>query len=496
LAALPPERRPGAGTPWERARRGPARSLPAPGLRRALAAALLATSIGANGPAPSREEARARDIYRELIEENTVTSTGDTARAAQAMAKRLTAAGFPEGDVQVFTPAPHKGNLVARLRGTGARRPILLVAHLDVVEARREDWSTDPFKLVEKDGYFYGRGTIDDKLMASAFVSNLIRYKEENFRPARDIVLVLETDEEILDHDGVGMSYLVKNHRDLIDAEFALNEGGDVALRHGKPVVVSLQTSEKVPANFVLEVRNKGGHSALPTKDNAIYHLAEGLTRLSKFDFPVKLNDTTRAWFERMAALEDDPTRAADMREVTRERPDPAAVERLSAVPRYNAQMRTTCVATILEGGHAFNALPQLARATVNCRVLPGESMGEVERTLVRVVADEAIRVTPDWVHVPSDASPLEPGLLHAVERLSETFWPGVPVVPTMAVGATDGSFLRNAGIPTYGHSGIASDMDDVRIHGKDERVSVSAFDTSREYLYRLVKLLASGETS
>ena len=433
----------------------------------------------------------ARNIFRELVEINTVTATGDTAKAAEAMAARLRTAGFTDADVQVFTPAPRKGNLVARLRGTGARRPMLLVAHLDVVEAKHEDWSVDPFKFLEKDGYFYGRGTGDDKFMAAAFIANLIRYKQEGYQPNRDIIVVLETDEEVLDVDAVGIQWLLKNHRDLIDAEFALNEGGSVGTKKGKALRNSLQTSEKVPVNYRLEVKNPGGHSSLPTRDNAIYRLAEGLARLAKFEFPVTLNETTRAWLERAAPLEEAQV-GADMRAVASARPDPAAVARLSAIPAYNAQLRTTCVATMLDGGHAFNALPQAAGATVNCRVLPGEPVEEVQKALVRVLADDQIAVTPTWTHVASAPSPLNPEIVQAVERLTAEFWPGIPVIPTMSAGATDGSFLRNAGIPTYGTSGLAADIDDSRAHGKDERVLVKAFYDGQEYLYRLVKTLSS----
>jgi acetylornithine deacetylase/succinyl-diaminopimelate desuccinylase-like protein len=435
----------------------------------------------------------ARDIYQELVEINTVTATGDTARAAGAMAERLRAAGFAAEDVQLLSPMPRKGNLVARLRGSGARKPILLLAHLDVVEAKREDWSVDPFKLLEKDGFFYGRGTGDDKFMAAAFLANLIRYKQEGFKPDRDILVVLETDEETLDRDGVGMQWLVKNHRDLIDAEFALNEGGGVGLKDGKPLRVAIQTNEKVPVNYVLEVKNRGGHSSLPAKDNAIYRLAEGLVRLSKFDFPVQLNETTRAWLERAGALEEAQV-ALDMRSIASGRPDARAIERLSSKPVYNAQLRTTCVATMLEGGHAFNALPQTARATVNCRVLPGEPVEEVQMTLARVLADPEISVTPTWTHVASAPSPLNPEIMQTIERLSAEFWPSAPVIPAMSSGATDGSFLRNAGIPTYGHSGLALDIVDVRFHGKDERVPVQSFYDGLEYQYRLVKALSSGK--
>ncbi|MEO8626711.1 MAG: M20/M25/M40 family metallo-hydrolase [Betaproteobacteria bacterium] len=368
----------------------------------------------------------AREILQELVEINTVTATGDTARAAQAMAARLRTAGFADADVQVFSPAPQKGNLVARLHGTGRRKPMLLLAHLDVVEAKREDWSVEPFKFLEQDGYFYGRGTGDDKYMASAFVANLIRYKQEGLQLDRDIILVLETDEEILDRNGVGMQWLIANKRNLIDAEFALNEGGRVSMSNGKPARNGLQTSEKVPVNFMLEVKNPGGHSALPVKDNAIYRLAKGLVQLGAFEFPVKLNDTTRAWLERAAPLEQ-PLVGADMQSVASDHPDAAAIERLSASPTFNAQLRTTCVATMLEAGHAVNALPQTARATVNCRVLPGEPVQQVQATLVRVLDDEQISVTAVWTHVASAPSPLDPGIVQTVERISAQFWPAYP---------------------------------------------------------------------
>jgi acetylornithine deacetylase/succinyl-diaminopimelate desuccinylase-like protein len=458
-----------------------------------LFAALVGAPFSVTAQALSPNQQFAREIYKELVEINTVTPTGDTAKAAEAMAARLRAAGFSGPDLQVFTSAPRKGNLVARLHGTGARKPILLMAHLDVVEARREDWSFDPFKLLEKDGYFYARGSGDDKFMAATFVANMIRYKQEGYKPDRDIILLLETDEEILDVNAVGVQWMLKNHRDLIDAEFALNEGGGVGLKNGKALRNSLQTSEKVPVNYSFEVKNPGGHSSLPTKDNAIYHLAEGLARLSKYDFPVVLNETTRAWLERAAVMED-PKVGAAMNSVASGRPDPAAVALLSAMPAYNSQLRTTCVATMLEAGHAFNALPQRAQATVQCRVLPGEPVEEVQKTLIRVVDDNQVSVTPMWIHVYSKPSPLNPEIVQAVERVTAEFWPGIPVIPTMSAGATDSSFLRNAGIPTYGTSGLAGDIDDVRAHGRDERVLVKSFNDGQEYLYRLVKILSSNK--
>src|SRR6202171_1403178 len=339
-------------------------------------AILMSAALTPTGPAAAEglnpNQQRAFDIYKELIEINTVTATGDTAKAAEAMAARLRAAGFPDADVHAFSPAPHKGNLVARLRGTGARKPILLVAHIDVVPASREDWSTDPFKLTEQDGYFYARGSGDDKYMAASFIANLIRYRQEGYKPDRDIIVALETDEEILDKDALGIQWLLKNHRDLIDAEFALNEGGGVGLKDGKPIRTSVQTSEKVSVSYALTVKNKGGHSAAPVKDNAIYRLAAGLTRLSGFSFPVKLNETTRAYFERTAQMDGGEV-ADDLRAVLSGQTDPASapMTRLAANPGLNAQLRTTCVATMLDGRSAINALPQLASAQGNCRVMP-----------------------------------------------------------------------------------------------------------------------------
>jgi acetylornithine deacetylase/succinyl-diaminopimelate desuccinylase-like protein len=467
--------------------------------RRVSRAAILAASIALlpaslRADALSPQQQLAFDIYKELLEIDTTTATGDTKQAAEAMAARLRAAGYAEADVQVFSPAPRKGNLVARLRGTGARKPILLLAHLDVVPARREDWSFDPFKLTEQDGYYYARGSVDDKYMAAAFVANLIRYKQEGYKPDRDIVLALETDEEILDNDALGIQWLLKNHRDLIDAEFALNEGGGVGMKNGKAVRNTVQTSEKVFVNYQLTVKNRGGHSSVPNRDNAIYHLAEGLVRLSKFSFPQKLNETTRAYFERIAQFENEQT-AADIRAALSDKPDPSALSfmRLAANPFYNAQLRTTCVATMLEGGHAVNALPQLASAKVNCRVMPGEPVEEVKATLERVLADDQIVVTLLNQPVLSAPSALHEEIMGAIEKLSQQFWPGAVVLPVMTAGATDGSYLRNAGIPTYGHAGLAGEMSDFRAHGKDERVLVKSFFEGDEYLYQLVKMLSGG---
>jgi len=456
--------------------------------------AILALPQSSNAQSLTPRQQLARDIYQELIEINTVTATGDTLRAADAMAARLRAGGFDAADVQVLSPGPRKGNLVARLRGTGARKPILLLAHTDVVEARREDWTTDPFKLVEKDGYFYARGSLDQKFMAATFVVNLIHYKQEGYRPDRDIILALETDEEILDADAKGIRWLLANHRALIDAEFALNEGGGLGLKDGKPFRNSVQTAEKMSVQFQLEVTNKGGHSSLPVRDNAIYRLADGLSRLAKFTFPYKVNETTRAFFTRVAETEPQQI-ADDMRAILSGTIDPSALSltRLSNNPVYNAQLRTTCVATMLEGGHAINALPQLARAGVNCRIMPGEPVDEVQATLVRVMADDQIKVTRTSEAVVSAPSALHEEIMGAITKLSGEFWPGVPIIPTMSAGATDGSYLRNAGIPTYGHSGLGSEIGDNRAHGRDERVLVTSFWQGQDYLYRLVKMLAGG---
>jgi acetylornithine deacetylase/succinyl-diaminopimelate desuccinylase-like protein len=463
-------------------------------MNRVVAVLALAAAIGAAQAQPSTPQERlAFDIYKELVEINTVTATGDTGRAADAMAARLIAAGFPAADVHVFKPAPRKGNVVARLRGTGARKPMILMAHIDVVEAKPEDWSVDPFKLTEKDGHYYGRGTGDDKFMAAAWVAILARYRKEGYRPDRDLILVLETDEETLDKDGVGITWLLKNKRDLIDAEFALNEGGGVSLDNGKPLRIGVQTSEKVFMNYWLEVHDAGGHSSQPNPNNAIYKLAEGLGRLGKFEFPIRLNETTRVWFSRAAAFENAQT-AADMRSLVSPSPDPASVARLSATPRFNNLMRTTCVATMLEGGHAMNALPQMARALVNCRVLPDESLDDIEKTLTRVMADEKIAVKKAWQPTLSPPSPLNPEIMGAIEKTSASFWPGAPIIPSMIAGGTDGAHLRNAGIPTYGHSGLAGESTENRAHGRDERVIVKSFYIAQEYLYRLVKELAGGK--
>jgi acetylornithine deacetylase/succinyl-diaminopimelate desuccinylase-like protein len=445
-----------------------------------------ATAAAQSGP----NDARARAIFKELIEINTTdTPAGNVTTAAEAVGARLKAAGFPAADIQILGPDPRKGNLIARFRGAGARKPLLLLAHLDVVDAKRADWSFDPFTFLEKDGFFYGRGTSDDKSMAAQFVANLIRLREEHFTPDRDLILALTADEEGGRFNGV--EWLTKNHKDLIDAEFAINEGGGGNIRKGKYLTNEVQASEKVYQDFHLEVTNSGGHSSLPVKDNAIYHLAAGLARLEAFEFPVQLNEVTRTYFERSALVESDVNVAADMRAVARPTPDLAAAARLSAsLPYYNAMMRTTCVATLLLGGHANNALPQMASANVNCRILPGVSPASVKDTLVKVLADPKITVAFVDEARPSKPSPLRPEVMDVVESLTKQFFPGVIVVPVMSTGATDGLYLRNSEIPTYGIDATFNDIDDVRAHGRDERVGVKQYFEGLEFQYRLIKAL------
>lgn len=439
-----------------------------------------------------------RGIYQELIEINTTDSVGDTTKAAEAMAIRFRAAGFPESDVRVLVHPDNnrKGNLVVRYRSANAsRKPILLLAHIDVVEARKEDWSDnlDPFRLTERDGYFYGRGTIDDKAMAAIFVANLIEYKQKNAQFDRDIILALTADEEGGDFNGP--VYLLKNHRDLLDAEFGINEGGGGRHRKGVKLFNGVQASEKVYQSFLLEVKNKGGHSSLPPKENAIYRLAAGLERLSKFDFPVNLNEVTRGYFQKMAEIEIGET-SADMKTISANASDAEAVKRLAISPYYNALMRTTCVATKLEGGHAENALPQTARATINCRILPQENAKDIHRKLIEVLADDQIAVTFIKEPKPSPPSPLMPEVMRPIENTTRSMWKDIPVVPIMGTGATDSLYFRQAGIPMYGVSGIFSDIDDNRAHGRDERLGVREFYEGQDFLDKLVKSLAGEKTA
>lgn len=450
-------------------------------------ALLIPAAVSVQTPA---HDARAREIFTQLVEINTTHSVGSTTQAAEAMAVRFRAAGFPDADVHVLGPSAKKGNLVVRYRGTGAKRPMILMAHLDVVEARREDWSVDPFVLTEKDGYLYGRGTADDKAMAAVFVANLLRLKSEGYTPSRDIILMLTADEEGGPENGV--KWLLANHRPLIDAEFAINEGGGGVMRNGKYLTNEVQAAEKVYQDLRFEVRNSGGHSSMPVKDNAIYRLSSALSRLAAYEFPVQLNDITRAYFTRAAPAQLDAQTRADMLAVAREPMDEAAAARLSAGSAYfNSLLRTTCVATRLEGGHAPNALPQLAAANVNCRILPGVSVSSVVAALTKVVADPAIQISLVDEATPSKPAVLRDDVMKATEEIVTSMFPGVPVVPVMSTGATDGLYMRNAGIPTFGVDGLFDDIDDVRAHGRDERVGIKQFNEDLEFQYRLITALS-----
>ncbi len=450
-------------------------------------------SIFAQSQSLSPPDKLLREIYQELIEINTTDSVGDCTQASRAMAARLKAGGYTDADMQIIVPpgGPKKGNLVARLKGTGTKKPLMFLAHIDVVEAKREDWERDPFKLVEEGGFFYARGSSDDKSQAAIHVSNMIRYKQEKLKSTRDIILALTCDEEHGDSKFNGVAYLLKHHRNLIDAEIVLNEGGGGSLdKAGKPVLHGIQAGEKIYQSFQLEVTNKGGHSSAPVKDNAIYHLTDGLSRIAKFEFPFRLSATTRSYFERRAALEPTDI-AADMRAILKDPPDRDALARLYLVnPYYNAAVRTTCVATMLEAGHAENALPQRAKATVNCRILPGEKVADVQATLAKVMADDQIKITTMGDTAEAQVPPLTPELMKAVESISANMWPGIPVIPVMAAGGTDGRFLNNVGIWTYGISGIFSPPEGSRAHGLNERLLVKSLYEGHEFLWRLGKRL------
>ncbi|MGA2844643.1 MAG: M20/M25/M40 family metallo-hydrolase [Candidatus Acidiferrales bacterium] len=461
-----------------------------------LLAALACSFVGGGLRAQSNDATNklARDLYKQLIEINTTDSVGSTTVAAEAMAQRLRDAGYAASDVQVIGPNARKGNLVARLRGTGARKPMLLICHLDVVEARREDWSMDPFQFIEKDGYFYGRGSGDIKDGDAILMTAMIRLKQEGFKPDRDIILALTADEEGGASNGV--EWLIKNHRDLIDAEFILNpDAGDFELDQGKKLLVGVQAAEKLYQDFDVKVTNPGGHSSLPGKENAIYELADGLTRLEHYQFPFELSEVTREYFKREADIVGGST-GADMKAILKTPPDEAAVARLSESPFYNARMRTTCVATRLEGGHANNALPGMARANVNCRILPGHTPDEVQATLEKVLADPKISVSQivsSGSGLRSNpVSTLQPSVMTAVEKVTAEMWPGVPVVPVLDAGASDGAISRAAGFPTYGIPGVFMDVDDDRSHGRDERIRVASFYEGVDFYYRLIKTLST----
>ena len=481
-------------------------------IRRAAALAAVASfaalaTAGAQSPRPSVApgparltafQQLARSVYRELVETNTVDSVGSATKAAEAMAARFRAAGFPAGDVQLLVPSgkPTKGNLVVRYRGrggAGAPRPLLLLAHLDVVAANRADWPRDPFVLHEEGGYFLGRGTSDDKAMASMFVASLLEMKRQGIVPDRDLILALTADEEGGESNGV--EYLVAHHRARIDAAYALNEGGGGTLDANTPLFHSVQAAEKVPVNFTLAAVNPGGHSSVPRPDNAIYQLSSALVKLASFQFPVALNEVTRPFFANTARVEPRPAMAAAMRQLVADPANAAAAATLSADPRYASMLRTSCVATRLSGGHAYNALPQSATANVNCRIVPTSTLEEVRATIARVVGDTGIHITmtvPSRERFGVAPSPVEPELLAATRQLTTRMWGDIPVIPTMSTGATDGRFLRAAGIPTYGVSGIFSEPGENNAHGRDEKLRVKSYYDGLAFLDALVRQLAT----
>jgi acetylornithine deacetylase/succinyl-diaminopimelate desuccinylase-like protein len=454
---------------------------------------LTADHAGTAGGSQSldQDQQLGRDVLRELIEINTTLHAG-SGKAARAMAARLLAAGFPKGDVQLVGPQTQHLNLVVRYRGTGVQRPLLFIAHLDVVEALRKDWSVDPFSFLEKDGYFYGRGTTDDKCDDAALITNLLRLKKEGYVPNRDIIVALTEDEE--NGDANGVQWLLRNHRPLIDAEYCINgDGGAGEIKNGRHSILEFQTSEKTYADYQLEATNKGGHSSLPVKENAIYRLAEALTRIAGFEFPIRLNETTRMFFERSASHESGQTRT-DMLAIAATPSDTVAAARLArSSAYYNALMRTTWVATMLSGGHAENALPQSARAVINCRLLPDDSPDSVMSTLRSVVADPHIIISRLNKPSAGPLSPVRADLMAHVEKVAAVLWPQVVVTPVMSTGGTDGKSLRIAGIPVYGISGMFTDIDDVRAHGRDERIGVREFYEGIEFAYMLIKALTSG---
>ena len=442
---------------------------------------------------PDQIKVLARDVLQKLIETNTVHSNG-TMKLAETLAARFHAAGFAPEDVALLAPADHptQGNVVVRLHGKGKGRPLLDIVHLDVVEAKPEDWTVDPFQLTEKDGYFYGRGTLDIKGDAAALATTLIRLKSEGFVPDRDIIVAFTSDEEGGDSNGV--DWLLSTHRDLIDAEFALNpdSGGGIS-KGDKRLYLGFQTSEKTYVTFRAEVTNKGGHSSLPEPDNAIYRLAAGLTRVAKLTFPVHTNATTKAWFGEMAKLESGQLRQ-DMEAMTRSPLDPASIKRLEGQIFYNAMLHTTCVATMLDGGHAENALPQRAGAAIQCRMMPDETEAKTKAAIEKALADPEIKVTVLIPAAPGPESPLTPAVTNKMRKVVDSLWPGLPVVPDMDAGASDSKYTRAVGIPTYGTTGIFSDIDDNRAHGRDERIRVNDYYGDVEFTYRELKAFSAVE--
>jgi len=437
----------------------------------------------------------AHDIYKELIEINSGMKTGSVTPAATAMAKRFRDAGIPDSDIFVGGPKPDKYNVVARIHGNGAsgRKPLLLLAHIDVVEALKADWSPDldPFVFTERDGYYYGRGTADDKAMASIFVANAIRMVREHVVPDRDIIIALTADEEGGGSNGV--DWLLKNHPALVDAAYVINEGGGGTLRNGKPLFNSVQATEKLTTNITLRATNRGGHSSVPRADNAIVALADAIAKVGRHQFPVRFNDVTRAFFAKTADVED-PGIGRAMNALVANPNDAAALSTVAADPRYNSMLRTTCVPTMLNGGHATNALPQLAEATINCRMFPTDTPAVIRADIERLVNDTTVQVVMQGAARPPAApSPLLPELFDAVTQVTRDMWGNVPVIPVMSTGATDSRFFRASGTPAFGVSGLFSDPTvDARAHGRDERMRIQSYYEGQEFLWRLTRALTT----
>jgi acetylornithine deacetylase/succinyl-diaminopimelate desuccinylase-like protein len=457
-------------------------------------AALCTTAQAAEAPPNYPGQAQFRELYKELIEIDTTQLHGSCTTAAQAMAGRLKAAGYADADLQILAPAdrPKDGNLIAVLRGSDPKaKAVMLLAHIDVVEAKREDWVRDPYKLVEEGGYFYARGASDDKAMASSFTDAMVRYKSEGFKPKRDIKLALTCGEETPDTFN-GVKWLLETHREAMDAGFALNEGAGGRLNGDNRVYLGIQAGEKVYQDYTLEVTNPGGHSSRPVKDNAIYHLAMGLSKIGAYDFPAHLNEATRLHFERMSPILGGEMGASMKAALA----NPTPAEPIAAIardPGYNSMMRTTCVATMVNAGHALNALPQRATANVNCRILPGETPEAVMAALAQQMGDPAIRIRPAGDKSPvSKPPPLTKQITGPAEAVAAQMWPGTPLVPAMSTGATDSRFLLAAGTPAYGLSGMFGESDGGGVHGLNERIRVRSLYEGREYLYRVVKLYAN----
>ncbi len=464
----------------------------------AAAGMLLAATVmtASHAATPAADEAAFRSLFRELIEINTTRSVGSCTEAAKAMRARLLAAGYADPDLSLLTPAdePRAGALLAELHGRDpALKPILLLAHLDVVEAKREDWTRDPFRLVEEGGFFYGRGTADDKAMAAVITDTMIRMKQSGKAPKRGLKLALTCAEETADWYNT-VEHLTATRPEVLAAEFALNEGGEGELdANGRHVTLGIQAGEKVYQDFILEVTDPGGHSSRPTRENALVRLSRAVVRVGEYQFPVALNEVTRGYFTAEARLVA-PDVAADMRALLANEQDAAAAARLwSADPAWNGRMRTTCVPTMSNGGHAPNALPQRAQANVNCRILPGVPIDAVRAELVRVIGDDRVSVRPTGTPgMQAPVPPLTPRIMRPITDVAAKLWPGVAVVPSMSTGATDGRFLNAAGIPTYGLTGLFHDAEGSHMHGLNERVRVQALLDSRQFLYELIVRLSS----